>query len=147
MNANTQFTGNRPTTKTPIKRTKHPTNVIVQRSYGHRPANDKLQEENKQLRQRLADLDLRLQLASNNPGSTLYPSVRDYLAMVEKITLLEHQLSAATDEEKPAIDAQIEAMHSDYFKALDAMTVKMREYIERRIAGKVPRIPLMTVEA
>ena len=147
MNANVVLTGNRPMSKSPIRRTKRPTNVIVNRGYGHRPANDKLQEENRQLRKAVEDLNLRFQLASNNPGSALYPTVQRYLAVLEKITVLERQLKATADEDKPAIDTKIEALRVEYLKALDAMTARMQEYIERRLDGQLPRIPLMTVQA
>lgn len=147
MYGNVNLQGIRPKTGNPIRRAKHPVALIVTRNYGHRPANDKLQEENRQLRKSIQDMEISLQLASNNPRSALYPTVAAYLAVMEKISILERQLNAAAEEDQPTIDAKIEALRVEYLKALDAMTAKMQEYINRRLDGRVPRIPLMTVEA
>ncbi|MFN8467271.1 MAG: hypothetical protein U0X20_17065 [Caldilineaceae bacterium] len=147
MHANSLITGNRPTSWNPIRRAKHPTNVIVQRSYGRRPSLEKLQNENKQLRQRLADLDLRMSLASNNPGSAIYPSIRDYLIVEDEYQKLEALHEAADDTQKPLIMKQLEALRPDLVAAQDTMLASLKQFVATRRQRRVPVVPMMTVQA
>jgi hypothetical protein len=137
----------------PTVHTKRPTarmrrQVVVVRTYaGKRPTLLQLEQKNRKLEQTIRDLDLRLQLASNNPGSALYPTIRDYLALAEQYTLLEDQFNAADELQRPAIEQQMNEMRPDLLRAMDAMTDAMHKYIRRRIARQAPRVPMMTVEA
>lgn len=147
MNANSRMSGTRIGTHSPIQRTKHPANLIIQRGYGHRPAIDKLQEENKQLRRRLADLDIRMQLASNNPGSALYPTVAEYLFIQTEFQKLWDQYEAADDTQKATIEKQLDTLRHDVTAAHDAMIENMKEFVQRRIKIGMAPVPMLTVQA
>lgn len=131
---------------TPFTRSRRQT-IIIQSYHGSRPRLDKLQDENRELKQRIRDLDLRVQLASNNPGSALYPTIREYLGISEQYTLLQNKFDAANEEERPTIERAMNEMRPSLLRAHDTMTEAMHKYVERRIKGLVPRIPLLTVEA